>query len=80
MSLKRFRIEVEGTDEEDVTEQLDTCFAFIMQGLKNSARWQHVDWECTDEAIKPIEKNGQPLMYGRRVFKVMEKEEHVSAN
>lgn len=74
MGLKRFRIEVEGADQEDVENELDKFFTFVTQGLQNSLE-RNTDWECTDEHIHAIKRNGQPLMYGRRVFKAMEREE-----
>jgi hypothetical protein len=72
MSLKRFRIEVEGEDQEDVEQQLDDVFLFIVQGLRNFPSSAKQTWECTAEHLHPIQRNGVPFMYGRRVFKVME--------
>lgn len=71
MSLRRFRIEVEGVDQEDVEQQLDYFsknFMFASQLEKN----QKLDFECTDENVKAIQRNGIPFMYGRRVFLIKE--------
>lgn len=80
MALKRFRIEVEGTDQEDVETQLDEAFLLFADGARKAAgaefrdggKYTIKDFECTDERISAIQRNGIPLMYGRRVFKVIE--------
>lgn len=78
MALRRFRIEVEGVDQEDVEEQLDIAFLKFADAAHTCADYAESykieNFECTDESIKPINRNGQPLMYGRRVFKIIERE------
>jgi hypothetical protein len=65
LPLKRFRIEVEGSDQEDVEEQLDDCALVVIEMFPS------LNFECTDEHISPIQRNGIPLMHGRRVFKTI---------
>lgn len=78
MALHRFRYEVEGVDKEDVELQLDNAFLEFAKAAHAIAD-EIENFECTDERIGPMQRNGVPLMYGRRVFRVVKKKE-VNAN
>lgn len=66
----RFRIEAESTHVEDVQEEIEEA---TQKFLSTFAKWYPKrEWECTDEVLKPIARNGEALMYMRRVFRVME--------
>jgi hypothetical protein len=77
MALKRFRYEAEGVDQEDVERQLDAAFLYFSNAARLFAQDKTIgaveieSFECTDDRITPINRNGVPMMYGRRVFRVV---------
>jgi hypothetical protein len=74
MALTRFRIEAQGSDEEEVENLLDFWSGAFIHAVKEKIE-PKPDFECTDERISAIHRNGIPMMYGRRVFKVVVKNE-----
>ena len=69
--ITRFRIEAIDPDAETVEEEV-TMASMAMLGHVST---DGSDWECTDDKVVPIEKDGQATMYARKVFRRMDKEE-----
>lgn len=70
--ITRFRFESIADNQEDVDQALDEAVEMMLVWLSDTQ--PDDEWNCTDREIVPILKNGQAVVYGRRVFRGRAKE------
>ena len=72
--ITRWRVEAEAENDETMEDHLESFTQAVFGHLRDVQ--PEDQWECTDEFTTPIRSawvSGEAVIYGRRVFRVMER-------